>query len=82
MIEKIKAYTPFNAQEAADKAEILRRLIVGGVMKLKKLFEGNRTRSEVVATFLALLELCRQKSVSLETSGGDETVTFLQMPDD
>lgn len=30
MIEKIKAYTPFNAQEAADKAEILRRLSMGG----------------------------------------------------
>lgn len=30
MIEKIRAYAPFNAQEAADKAEILRRLRMGG----------------------------------------------------
>ncbi|MBQ6798302.1 MAG: segregation/condensation protein A [Oscillospiraceae bacterium] len=64
-------------------AEILRKLIVGGVTRLKKLFQGSRTRSEVVATFLALLELCRQKSVALEdASDGEQTVTFLQMPDE
>ncbi|MBQ1281865.1 MAG: segregation/condensation protein A [Oscillospiraceae bacterium] len=63
-------------------AEILRRLLLDGVLRLRKLFEGNRTRSEVVATFLALLELCRQKSVSLASEDGEETVTFLQMPDE
>ena len=63
--------------------EILRRLLIGGVTRLKKLFDGNRTRSEVVATFLALLELCRQKSICLGTdAGGDETVTFLRMPEE
>ena len=66
----------------AKAAEILRRLLLDGVLRLRKLFEGNRTRSEVVATFLALLELCRQKSVSLASEGGEETVTFLQMPDE
>ena len=35
----------------------------------------------MVATFLALLELCRQKSVELEEApDGAETVKFLQMP--
>ena len=64
-------------------AEILRRLLIGGVTRLKKLFDGNRTRSEVVATFLALLELSRQKSICLGTdAGGDETVTFLRMPEE
>ena len=64
-------------------AEILRKLIVGGITRLQKLFQGSKTRSEVVATFLALLELCRQKSVSLEESAtGEQTVTFLQMPDE
>ena len=64
-------------------AEILRKLIVGGVTKLKKLFHGSRSRSEIVATFLALLELCRQKSVSLgDEPGAEQTVTFLQMPDE
>ena len=64
-------------------AEILRKLIVGGVTRFKKLFAGSRSRSEVVATFLALLELCRQKSVALEEEpGGEQTVTFLRMPDE
>jgi len=64
-------------------AEILRKLIVGGVTRLKNLFKGSRSRSEIVATFLALLELCRQKSVSLENEpGGEQTVSFLQMPDE
>ena len=64
-------------------AEILRKLSVGGVTRFKKLFAGSRSRSEVVATFLALLELCRQKSVALEEEpGGEQTVTFLRMPDE
>ena len=64
-------------------AEILRKLLVGGVTRFKKLFAGSRSRSEVVATFLALLELCRQKSVALEEEpGGEQTVTFLRMPDE
>ncbi len=46
--------------------EVLRQLILRGVERLKNLFKGNRTRSEVVATFLAILELCKTNSVSLE----------------
>ena len=62
-------------------AEILRRLLVHGAARLRQLFAGSRSRSEVVATFLALLELCRQKSVELEEApDGAETVKFLQMP--
>jgi len=36
------------------------------VEKLKNLFRGNRSRSEVVATFLSILELCKTGSVTLE----------------
>ena len=62
-------------------AEILRRLLVHGAARLRQLFAGSRSRSAVVATFLALLELCRQKSVELEEApDGAETVKFLQMP--
>ncbi len=46
--------------------EVLRQLILRGVERLKNLFRGNRSRSEVVATFLAILELCKTNSVSLE----------------
>ena len=46
--------------------EVLRQLLLRGVERLKKLFRGNRSRSEVVATFLSILELCKTGSVTLE----------------
>ena len=46
--------------------EVVRRLILRGVERLKNLFKGNRSRSEIVATFLAVLELCKTNSVNLE----------------
>ncbi|MEA4966274.1 MAG: segregation/condensation protein A [Oscillospiraceae bacterium] len=64
-------------------AEILKRLLLGGVTRLRQLFQGNRSRSEVVATFLALLELCRQSSIALEDGAGDEqSVSFLKLPEE
>ena len=59
--------------------EVLRRLILKGVEKLKNLFKGNKSRSEVVATFLAVLELCRTSSVALEDdfSGENPNVRLL-----
>ena len=46
------------------------------------LFKGSRSRSEIVATFLAVLELCRLRSVSIgEDKRGDMAVTFLKAPD-
>ena len=57
-------------------SEVLRHLILRGFEKLKNLFKGNKTRSEVVATFLAILELCKTNSVTLEDdiSGENPTV--------
>ena len=46
--------------------ELVRNLVLRGVQKLKSLFKGSRSRSEVVATFLAILELCKTNAVSLE----------------
>jgi len=44
----------------ADKAaEIIQRLLQFGVTRFRTLFKGNRSRSEIVATFIAVLELCR-----------------------
>lgn len=60
-------------------AEVLRQLLLRGVERLKNLFRGNRSRSEVVATFLAILELCRTNSVTLEDdiSGENPNVCLL-----
>ena len=60
--------------------EVLRRLLLRGKERLKALFQGNRSRSEIVATFLAILELCKTNSVTLEddTSGEDPNVRLLE----
>lgn len=50
--------------------ELLRSLVLRGVQRLKNLFKGSRSRSEIVATFLAILELCKTNSISL---GDDAT---------
>lgn len=52
--------------------EILRQLMLRGVERLKSLFRGNKTRSEVVATFLAVLDLCKTNSVTLEGDANEE----------
>lgn len=52
--------------------EVLRQLLLRGIERLKNLFRGNRSRSEIVATFLAILELCRTKSVTLEDDNSGE----------
>ena len=59
--------------------EVLRQLLLRGIERLKNLFRGNRSRSEVVATFLAILELCRTNSVTLEDdiSGENPNVRLL-----
>ena len=51
---------------AKKSGELLRQLILRGVERLKSLFRGNKTRSEVVATFLAILELCKTNAITLE----------------
>lgn len=63
-------------------AEILRRLLSSGVSRFLALFRRSRSRSEIVATFLAVLELCKLKSISVEEQDGETTVTYLQMPEE
>lgn len=62
--------------------QVISRLLAHGVMRFLSLFKGSRSRSEIVATFLAVLELCRLRSVSVgEDERGDMAVTFLKAPD-
>ncbi len=62
--------------------EVLRQLVLRGVERLKALFRGNRSRSEVVATFLAILDLCKSNAVTLEddVSGENPNVRILKHP--
>lgn len=71
---------PYPVEKKA--AELLKRLISKGKQRLKSLFRGNRSRSEVVATFLSLLELCKLRSVEIREEAGDYDVTFLNMPEE
>ena len=63
--------------------DVIRTLVLRGIERLKNLFRGNKTRSEVVATFLAILELCRTNSVSLEDdlSGENPNVRLIKEPE-
>ncbi len=63
----------------ADKAgEIIKRLVTFGVTRFRALFQGSRSRSEVVATFLAVLELCKNRRLLLAGTETDCTVTSTQ----
>ena len=63
--------------------ELVRTLILRGIQRLKNLFKGNRTRSEVVATFLAILELCKTNHVNIEDddSGENPNVRLIKQPE-
>lgn len=62
----------------ADKAgEILQRLIRFGVTRFRALFHGNRSRSEIVATFIAVLELCKARRLRLAGTESNCTVTCI-----
>jgi segregation and condensation protein A len=60
--------------------QVLRSLVLRGVQRLKSLFHGSRSRSEIVATFLAILELCKTNSVCLEddVSGENPNVRLIE----
>lgn len=64
-------------------SQLLKRLIGKGVSRFLQLFQGSRTRSELVATFLAVLELCRMEAIRLGEDRGYETkITYLKTPEE
>ncbi len=70
--QSIVQHEPYPVESKAR--EILRRLKEHGITRFRLLFHGNRSRSEVVATFLAVLELCRACMIHLAGSETDCTV--------
>lgn len=68
---------------ARKAGEVLRTLLLRGVERLRNLFRGNRSRSEIVATFLAILDLCKTNSVTLEddVNGENPNVRLLSEAD-
>ena len=60
--------------------QLLRQLLLRGVEKLKNLFKGSRSRSEIVATFISVLEMCKVGTVTLEgdINGDNPDVRLLE----
>ena len=56
--------------------EILDKLRLCGVMPVETLFYESRSRTELVATVIAVLELCKAGSLILTSGGDDMTVTY------
>lgn len=70
--EDIVRHEPYPVESKAR--EIIQRLKQQGITRFLLLFRGSRSRSEVVATFLAVLELCRARVLHLAGSEADCTV--------
>lgn len=78
--DNIVQHEPYPVENKAR--EILQRLKQYGVTRFRLLFRGNRSRSEVVATFMAVLELCRARVLHLSGSETDYTVEQVgELPD-
>ena len=71
---------PYPVEKKA--AEMLKTLINRGRQRLRSLFRGSRSRSELVATFLSVLELCKLRSVRVTEEDGELQVDYLQMPEE
>ncbi len=57
---------------------VIRNLFKGGRKSLNALYKTSKTRSELVATFLAVLELCKANRVKVEGEGDDMEITLIK----
>ena len=57
---------------------VMRKLWKGGSRKLSSLYTTAHSRSELVATFLAVLELCKANRVSVEGDSDDAEIKLIK----
>ena len=57
---------------------VIRNLFGGGKKKLSTLYGTAQSRSELVATFLAVLELCKANRVKIEGDGESQEITLVK----
>ena len=60
-----------------DSFKAIRKLWSGKKVKFLKLFEGAETKSDLVATFLAVLELAKTKKISIEGTMNNPEVQII-----
>lgn len=73
---EIVRHEPYPVESKAQ--EIISRLKRHGITRFLLLFRGSRSRSELVATFVAVLELCKARVIRLAGSAVDSTVSVEQ----
>lgn len=57
---------------------VIRNLFTGGKQKLSGLYRTANSRSELVATFLAVLELCKANRVKIEGDADEAEITLIK----
>ncbi len=57
---------------------VMRNLFKGGTKKLSSLYSGAKSRSELVATFLAVLELCKANRVKISGDASSAEITLIK----
>ncbi len=57
---------------------VMKNLMRGGKKKMSGLFSSAQSRSELVATFLAVLELCKANRVHLDGEGKDIEISMIR----
>ena len=57
---------------------VMRNLLKKGPQKLSRLYKGAKSRSELVATFLAVLELCKANRVNISGDGNDAEIKMIK----
>ncbi len=57
---------------------VIRNLFTGGKKSLNSLYQTAKSRSELVATFLAVLELCKANRVKVEGDGEEMEITLIK----
>ena len=57
---------------------VIRNLFKGGKKRMSDLYKTANSRSELVATFLAVLELCKANRVKVDGDGEDQEITLIK----
>jgi segregation and condensation protein A len=59
-------------------SELVEKLRMSGAVRIQTLFDECASRSEMVATFLVILELCKAGNVLIAGANEDLTITYCQ----
>lgn len=73
VFEGIVGREPYPIAEKAD--EILNGVLSGTFIRLQDVFIGSQSRTELVAAFVAVLELCKARQICLTEEDGEYTIS-------